>query len=552
MPLRAFFSSFWMTSECDCTAHASACSRSAQGQAAVETHLRPVDAAAAALPQVHDVAHKVHALALRLTQEIQQRLRLAARGALQCGRAKETRTLSGAVHRRGWVAEARAPVRSAASRCHRRAARVRAAVPSRMRPKCLKARIIPLATRIRSKCRAPPAAFARTARIRTKCRSEMNMVRNLSFSALRSRFGGDVERSRGRAERSSADSTSRAGAASAPASSRMPRMSAGCCFGGCADDARSGATLALRPRRAAAREARSDALDGDAGSARGSATLPCWTSTTGMAKALGTEAGACGGSRRRVGTSPGQFLLYTALQAPRRAKNFPGAAMVAHAAGAGGLLACLSESEPLLQVHALKGLLKVVDQHWAEVSSAISRIEAFAEDDGFAERQLASLLASKARPRRRGARLASKPNGVAGVLPPGRAERRADVRAGRRRAVQRDGGVGVCDHAAGCGARRPAQLAEPCSRTRRRAQPRPSTSTWSCAASPTPTRPSRTRGWWPSWSACSTGAFQACTCLQPAAVLTRRAAAASPTGSTSRPSALRSSRAAWTSWSRRC
>ena len=75
--------------------------------------------------------------------------------------------------------------------------------------------------------------------------------------------------------------------------------------------------------------------------------------------------------------------------------------MVAHAAGAGGLLACLSESEPLLQVHALKGLLKVVDQHWAEVSSAISRIEAFAEDDGFAERQLASLLASKAR--RRGA-----------------------------------------------------------------------------------------------------------------------------------------------------
>ena len=87
--------------------------------------------------------------------------------------------------------------------------------------------------------------------------------------------------------------------------------------------------------------------------------------------------------------------------------------MVAHAAGAGGLLACLSESEPLLQVHALKGLLKVVDQQWAEVSSAISRIEAFAEDDGFAERQLASLLASKARQRHRPARRASKPNGVA-------------------------------------------------------------------------------------------------------------------------------------------
>ena len=72
------------------------------------------------------------------------------------------------------------------------------------------------------------------------------------------------------------------------------------------------------------------------------------------------------------------------------------------AAGAGGLIACLGESEEALQVHALRGLLKVVDQHWAEVSSSISRIEAFAEDDGFAQRQLASLLASKAR--RRGAR----------------------------------------------------------------------------------------------------------------------------------------------------
>jgi hypothetical protein len=71
------------------------------------------------------------------------------------------------------------------------------------------------------------------------------------------------------------------------------------------------------------------------------------------------------------------------------------------AAGAGGLLACLTESEEALQVHALRGLLKVVDEHWAEVSAAISRIEAFAEDDGFAQRGLASLLASKAR---RGAR----------------------------------------------------------------------------------------------------------------------------------------------------
>ena len=141
VPLRAFFSSFWMTSECDCTAHASARSRSAQGRAAAATHLRPVDAAAAAFPKVNDVAHEVHALALRLAQEVQQRLRLAARGALQGGATRKTRTLSGALQRRGWVAQARAPVRSAASWCHQRIARVRAAVPSRMRPKGLKARL---------------------------------------------------------------------------------------------------------------------------------------------------------------------------------------------------------------------------------------------------------------------------------------------------------------------------------------------------------------------------------------------------------------------------
>jgi hypothetical protein len=67
------------------------------------------------------------------------------------------------------------------------------------------------------------------------------------------------------------------------------------------------------------------------------------------------------------------------------------------AQSAGGLLACLEEPEAALQVHALRGLLKIVDGHWAEVSAAISRIEAFAEDDGFSQRELASLLASKAR-----------------------------------------------------------------------------------------------------------------------------------------------------------
>jgi hypothetical protein len=176
---------------------------------------------------------------------------------------------------------------------------------------------------------------------------------------------------------------------------------------------------------------------------------------------------------------------------------------------AGGLVACLEESDEALQTHALRGLLKVVDEHWAEVSASISRIEAFAEDDGFAQRSLASLLASKARRARgRPARRAFKPNGerFAGVLPPGRAQRVAHVRAGRGRAVRRERGVGVCDHAAGCGAARPRfQPARvPDARPPAGAQPRLSTSMWSCAASPR--RWSRTRAWWPSWSACSSGA----------------------------------------------
>ncbi len=69
--------------------------------------------------------------------------------------------------------------------------------------------------------------------------------------------------------------------------------------------------------------------------------------------------------------------------------------------GAGGLLALLEEKESeVLQAHALRGLLKVVNEHWAEVSASVSRIEAFAEDDAFPQRELASLLAAKARSRR--------------------------------------------------------------------------------------------------------------------------------------------------------
>jgi 26S proteasome regulatory subunit N2 len=64
---------------------------------------------------------------------------------------------------------------------------------------------------------------------------------------------------------------------------------------------------------------------------------------------------------------------------------------------ASGLLALLDESEAALQSAALRGLLKVVDTHWAEVAASLSRVEAFAEDDAFAQRELAALLASKVR-----------------------------------------------------------------------------------------------------------------------------------------------------------
>ena len=199
-------------------------------------------------------------------------------------------------------------------------------------PKRFEGEIIPLATWRSSKRSAQPAAFARAAPMRTRCRSEMKMVRNLSFSALRSRFGGDDERSRVRDDRSSADSASRAGADSAPASSRMPRMSAGCCFGGCADDARRGATLTLLPRRAAAREARKDALDGEAGSARGSATLPCWTSMAGMRNALGAEVRVAArvAAAGRMGTTCERTKLHRAPKnlggAPRWSRTRPGSA----------------------------------------------------------------------------------------------------------------------------------------------------------------------------------------------------------------------------------
>ena len=48
-----------------------------------------------------------------------------------------------------------------------------------------------------------------------------------------------------------------------------------------------------------------------------------------------------------------------------------------------GLLALLEEEEPVLQAHALKQLHAVIDQHWVEVASSVTKIEELSEDTSF-------------------------------------------------------------------------------------------------------------------------------------------------------------------------
>ena len=62
---------------------------------------------------------------------------------------------------------------------------------------------------------------------------------------------------------------------------------------------------------------------------------------------------------------------------------------------AAGLISMLEETEVQLQTTALRSLNKVIDTHWAEVAGSISVIEAMYEDEFFAQRELAALLASK-------------------------------------------------------------------------------------------------------------------------------------------------------------
>ncbi|KAA8548426.1 hypothetical protein F0562_000110 [Nyssa sinensis] len=69
--------------------------------------------------------------------------------------------------------------------------------------------------------------------------------------------------------------------------------------------------------------------------------------------------------------------------------------MATMVSSAGGLLAMLNESHPLLKLHALSNLNALVDNFWPEISTSVPIIESLYEDEEFDQRQLAALLVSK-------------------------------------------------------------------------------------------------------------------------------------------------------------
>lgn len=62
-----------------------------------------------------------------------------------------------------------------------------------------------------------------------------------------------------------------------------------------------------------------------------------------------------------------------------------------------GLIALLDEPSAELQAVALQRIAPVVDQLWYQVAGAVSSLEALHENETFAERELAALVASKVR-----------------------------------------------------------------------------------------------------------------------------------------------------------
>lgn len=62
---------------------------------------------------------------------------------------------------------------------------------------------------------------------------------------------------------------------------------------------------------------------------------------------------------------------------------------------ASGLLAMLNEQHPMLKLHALTNLNRLVDNFWPEISISVPAIESLYEDEAFDQRQLAALVVSK-------------------------------------------------------------------------------------------------------------------------------------------------------------
>ncbi|KAI9346485.1 armadillo-type protein [Obelidium mucronatum] len=66
-----------------------------------------------------------------------------------------------------------------------------------------------------------------------------------------------------------------------------------------------------------------------------------------------------------------------------------------HLTSAAGVISLLDESDERLKTFALTQLNTIVDQFWAEIADSVTKIEILYEDEGFKQRELAALVASK-------------------------------------------------------------------------------------------------------------------------------------------------------------
>lgn len=71
--------------------------------------------------------------------------------------------------------------------------------------------------------------------------------------------------------------------------------------------------------------------------------------------------------------------------------------MAVAVSSASGLLSLLEEDDEGLRLHALQALNKVAHEFWFQIAGSIASVEAFYEDEEFSHRELAALVASKAR-----------------------------------------------------------------------------------------------------------------------------------------------------------